>query len=49
MLKNVQPSVAKYKVGIIDACKKLEGVYSMVYVTKNMLFVVSDPYGFRLW
>ena len=39
VLKNVQPNVARYKVGIIDACKKLERVYSMVYVTKNMLFL----------
>ena len=48
MLKNVQPTVARYKVGIVDVCKKLERAYLMVYVTTNMFFVISDPYGFRL-
>ncbi|ESR36759.1 Amidophosphoribosyltransferase 1 [Citrus sinensis] len=32
---------------IVDACEKLEGAYSMVFVTEDKLVAVRDPYGFR--
>ncbi|PPD84732.1 hypothetical protein GOBAR_DD18330 [Gossypium barbadense] len=32
---------------IVKACEKLEGAYSMVFVTKDKLVVVCDPHGFR--
>ncbi|CAA0363155.1 unnamed protein product [Arabidopsis thaliana] len=32
---------------IIDACEKLQGAYSMVFVTEDKLVAVRDPYGFR--
>ncbi|XP_044507398.1 amidophosphoribosyltransferase 1, chloroplastic-like [Mangifera indica] len=32
---------------ILDACEKLEGAYSMVFVTEDKLVAVRDPYGFR--
>ncbi|OVA10687.1 Class II glutamine amidotransferase domain [Macleaya cordata] len=32
---------------IIDTCEKLEGAYSMVFVTEDKLVAVRDPYGFR--
>ncbi|KAH7516689.1 amidophosphoribosyltransferase, chloroplastic [Ziziphus jujuba] len=32
---------------IVDACTQLEGAYSMVFVTKDELVAVRDPYGFR--
>ncbi|MBA0717045.1 hypothetical protein Golax_004888 [Gossypium laxum] len=32
---------------IVDACEKLEGAYSMVFVTGDKLVAVRDPYGFR--
>ena len=31
---------------IVDACEKLEGAYSMVFVTEDKLVAVRDPYGF---
>lgn len=32
---------------IIDACEKLQGAYSMVFVTEDKLVAVRDPFGFR--
>lgn len=32
---------------IVDACEQLQGAYSMVFVTKDKLVAVRDPYGFR--
>ncbi|CAN0907747.1 Amidophosphoribosyltransferase 2, chloroplastic [Linum grandiflorum] len=32
---------------IVDACEKLEGAYSMVFVTEDKLVAVRDPHGFR--
>ncbi|ESR36764.1 hypothetical protein CICLE_v10029791mg, partial [Citrus x clementina] len=32
---------------IVDACEKLEGAYSVVFVTEDKLVAVRDPYGFR--
>ncbi|KAK7351898.1 hypothetical protein VNO77_11658 [Canavalia gladiata] len=32
---------------IIDACEKLEGAYSFVFVTEDKLVAVRDPFGFR--
>ncbi|GAB4844163.1 Microtubule bundling protein [Ancistrocladus abbreviatus] len=32
---------------IIDACEKLEGAYSMVFLTEDKLVAVRDPFGFR--
>ncbi|KAJ6346118.1 hypothetical protein OIU78_008696 [Salix suchowensis] len=32
---------------IVDACEKLEGAYSMVFLTEDKLVAVRDPYGFR--
>ncbi|KAK8658480.1 hypothetical protein V6N13_036686 [Hibiscus sabdariffa] len=32
---------------IVDACEKLEGAYSMVFVTGDKLVAVRDPFGFR--
>ncbi|XP_051146620.1 amidophosphoribosyltransferase, chloroplastic-like [Andrographis paniculata] len=34
-------------VRIIEACEKLEGAYSMVFLTKDKLVAVRDPLGFR--
>ncbi|KAH9696661.1 retrovirus-related pol polyprotein from transposon RE2 [Citrus sinensis] len=31
---------------ILDVCEKLEGAYSMVFVTEDKLVAVRDPYGF---
>ncbi|KAK6946365.1 Phosphoribosyltransferase domain [Dillenia turbinata] len=32
---------------IVDACEKLEGSYSMVFLTEDKLVAVRDPFGFR--
>ncbi|GKC96905.1 amidophosphoribosyltransferase, chloroplastic-like protein [Tanacetum coccineum] len=32
---------------IIEACEKLKGAYSMVFITEDKLVAVRDPYGFR--
>ncbi|GMH21609.1 hypothetical protein Nepgr_023451 [Nepenthes gracilis] len=32
---------------IVDACEKLEGAYSMVFLTEDKLVAVRDPFGFR--
>ncbi|GMH16282.1 hypothetical protein Nepgr_018123 [Nepenthes gracilis] len=32
---------------IVDACEKLEGAYSMVFLTEEKLVAVRDPFGFR--
>ncbi|EOA19011.1 hypothetical protein CARUB_v10007662mg [Capsella rubella] len=32
---------------LIDACEKLRGAYSMVFVFENKLIAVRDPFGFR--
>ncbi|KAK1394916.1 Amidophosphoribosyltransferase [Heracleum sosnowskyi] len=32
---------------IVEACGKLEGAYSMVFLTEEKLVAVRDPYGFR--
>ncbi|KAL3515086.1 hypothetical protein ACH5RR_021988 [Cinchona calisaya] len=32
---------------IVEACRQLEGAYSMVFVTEDKLVAVRDPYGFR--
>ncbi|XP_010276871.1 PREDICTED: amidophosphoribosyltransferase, chloroplastic-like [Nelumbo nucifera] len=32
---------------IIEACEKLEGAYSMVFLTEDKLVAVRDPFGFR--
>ncbi|XWS55014.1 hypothetical protein CRYUN_Cryun10bG0138500 [Craigia yunnanensis] len=32
---------------IVDACEKLEGAYSMVFVTEDKIVAVHDPHGFR--
>ncbi|KAL5143368.1 Amidophosphoribosyltransferase, chloroplastic [Glycine soja] len=32
---------------IVDACEKLEGAYSIVFVTEDKLVAVRDPFGFR--
>ncbi|XP_071725040.1 amidophosphoribosyltransferase, chloroplastic-like [Rutidosis leptorrhynchoides] len=32
---------------IVEACEKLEGAYSMVFLTEDKLVAVRDPYGFR--
>ncbi|XP_012441831.1 amidophosphoribosyltransferase, chloroplastic [Gossypium raimondii] len=32
---------------IVEACEKLEGAYSMVFVTEDKLVAVRDPHGFR--
>ncbi|CAN1269492.1 Amidophosphoribosyltransferase 2, chloroplastic [Linum perenne] len=31
---------------IVDACEKLEGAYSMVFVTEDKLVAVRDPHGY---
>ncbi|CAN1120594.1 Amidophosphoribosyltransferase 2, chloroplastic, partial [Linum perenne] len=31
---------------IVDACEKLEGAYSMVFITEDKLVAVRDPHGF---
>ncbi|RHN71355.1 putative amidophosphoribosyltransferase [Medicago truncatula] len=32
---------------IVEACEKVKGAYSIVFVTEDKLFVVRDPFGFR--
>ncbi|KAL2460027.1 Amidophosphoribosyltransferase 2 [Abeliophyllum distichum] len=32
---------------IVEACNKLEGAYSMVFLTEDKLVAVRDPFGFR--
>ncbi|KAL6008405.1 Microtubule bundling protein [Asimina triloba] len=32
---------------IVDACKQLEGAYSMVFLSEDKLVAVRDPFGFR--
>ncbi|KAL7156478.1 hypothetical protein ABFS83_02G012300 [Erythranthe nasuta] len=32
---------------IVEACEKLEGAYSMVFLTEDKLVAVRDPFGFR--
>ncbi|KAE8724684.1 Amidophosphoribosyltransferase [Hibiscus syriacus] len=32
---------------IVEACEKLEGAYSMVFMTEDKLVAVRDPHGFR--
>ncbi|CAN1319800.1 Amidophosphoribosyltransferase 2, chloroplastic [Linum perenne] len=32
---------------IVDACEKIQGAYSMVFVTEDKLVAVRDPHGFR--
>ncbi|GAB2270940.1 Amidophosphoribosyltransferase 2, chloroplastic [Dionaea muscipula] len=32
---------------IVDACEKLAGAYSMVFLTEDKLVAVRDPFGFR--
>ncbi|XP_059654045.1 amidophosphoribosyltransferase, chloroplastic [Cornus florida] len=32
---------------IVEACEKLEGAYSMVFLTQDKLVAVRDPFGFR--
>ncbi|KAJ8767135.1 hypothetical protein K2173_013532 [Erythroxylum novogranatense] len=32
---------------IVEACEKLQGAYSMVFVTEDKLVAVRDPFGFR--
>ncbi|XP_030943856.1 amidophosphoribosyltransferase, chloroplastic-like [Quercus lobata] len=32
---------------IVDACQQVEGAYSMVFLTKDKLVAVRDPFGFR--
>ncbi|XP_057436719.1 amidophosphoribosyltransferase, chloroplastic-like [Lotus japonicus] len=32
---------------IVDACEKLKGAYSFVFVTEDKLVAVRDPFGFR--
>uniref|UniRef100_A0A7N0T298 amidophosphoribosyltransferase n=1 Tax=Kalanchoe fedtschenkoi TaxID=63787 RepID=A0A7N0T298_KALFE len=32
---------------IVEACEKIQGAYSMVFVTEDKLVAVRDPHGFR--
>ncbi|KAK6159555.1 hypothetical protein DH2020_006869 [Rehmannia glutinosa] len=32
---------------IVEACEKLQGAYSMVFLTEDKLVAVRDPFGFR--
>nr|GMC83435.1 amidophosphoribosyltransferase, chloroplastic-like [Ipomoea batatas] len=32
---------------IVEACEKIKGAYSLVFVTEDKLVAVRDPYGFR--
>ncbi|GAA0185292.1 transferase [Lithospermum erythrorhizon] len=32
---------------IVEACERLQGAYSMVFLTEDKLVAVRDPYGFR--
>ncbi|KAL4569740.1 hypothetical protein LXL04_025382 [Taraxacum kok-saghyz] len=32
---------------IVEACEKLKGAYSMVFITEDKLVAVRDPHGFR--
>jgi amidophosphoribosyltransferase len=37
----------KLKERIIDAVKKIEGAYSLVFLSRSKMFAVRDPHGFR--
>ncbi|RZB74105.1 Amidophosphoribosyltransferase 1, chloroplastic [Glycine soja] len=39
--------VKPFLLRIVDACEKLKGAYSFVFVTEDKLVVVRDPFGFR--
>ncbi len=32
---------------IIDSVKKIEGAYSMIFLSRKKMFAIRDPYGFR--
>ncbi|KAL2346436.1 hypothetical protein Fmac_000436 [Flemingia macrophylla] len=32
---------------LVDACEKIQGTYSIVFLTEDKLVVVHDPFGFR--
>ncbi|MFP4487218.1 MAG: amidophosphoribosyltransferase [Campylobacterales bacterium] len=32
---------------VVDAIKKIEGAYSLVIMSRNKMFAIRDPYGFR--
>ena len=34
---------------IIDAVKKIEGAYSLVFLSRSKMFAMRDPHGFRPW
>ncbi|RLA72855.1 MAG: amidophosphoribosyltransferase [Epsilonproteobacteria bacterium] len=37
----------KLKDRIIDAVKKIEGAYSLIFLSRSKMFAVRDPHGFR--
>ncbi|XP_078433999.1 amidophosphoribosyltransferase, chloroplastic-like [Wolffia australiana] len=38
-----RPFVAR----VVEACERLDGAYSLVFLTADKLYAVRDPYGFR--
>ncbi|KAM0065433.1 putative amidophosphoribosyltransferase [Helianthus debilis subsp. tardiflorus] len=36
-----------FLIRVIEACKKLKGAYSLVFITEDKLVAVRDPFGFR--
>ncbi|KAJ0695964.1 putative amidophosphoribosyltransferase [Helianthus annuus] len=36
-----------FLIRVIEACKKLKGAYSFVFITEDKLVAVGDPFGFR--
>lgn len=48
VLHLIAKSMAKtFLLRVIDACEKLRGAYSMVFVFEDKLIAVRDPFGFR--
>ncbi len=45
-----KPSLRNVKEGVMDALSRVEGAYSLVLLTNDMLIAARDPQGFRpLW
>src|SRR3989338_1996681 len=45
-----KPSLRNVEEGVLDALSRVEGAYSLVFLTHNYLIAARDPQGFRpLW
>jgi len=42
----ILPDLIK-KIGFANACREIDGVFAMIYVTPELVFVARDPFGVR--